>query len=225
MLADNWGQSKNSCEIVEKSSSTRRVFTLTPALEDEMPALKMYSDPSVVGFKGLKVKVQNRKPGKGLTLIEVLVLVAVLAVLLAFANPMLRDNSARLAIKEATVQVALALHKARNSARSGNTDVTVMISANPAHNTLAFEYPKPGSSGTMPSLPSVTLPAGISVSSDTPALTFDPQGKVSAGGSIRLTSSADTDFYATVLLKSTSGRVKTSYGLQGGQRSFSPVQR
>jgi len=153
------------------------------------------------------------KSSKGLSLIEVLVLLALLAVLLAFADPMLRDNSARSSVKEATVQVALALHNARNSARSSNSPVTVLISTNPSHNTLLFEYPKGGSSGTVPSLPPVTLPAGISVSSDTAAVTFDPPGTVSTGGSIRLTSSSDTDFYATVMLKSPSGRVKTSYGL------------
>ncbi len=153
------------------------------------------------------------KSSKGLSLIEVLVLLAVLAVLLAFADPMLRDNSARSSVKEATVQVALALHNARNSARAGNTPVTVVISTNPSHNTLLFEYPKDGSSGTVPSLLPVTLPADISVSSDTTAVTFDPQGTVSTGGFIRLTSSSDTNFYATVMLKSPSGRVKTSYGL------------
>jgi Tfp pilus assembly protein FimT len=165
------------------------------------------------GFKELKMNVILPKSSKGLSLIEVLVLLAVLAVLLAFADPMLRDNSARLTIKEATVQVALALHNARNSARSGNTPVTVVISTNPSHNTLLFAYPKDGSGGTVPSLPPVTLPAGILVSSDTAAVTFDPHGTVSAGGSIRLSSSPDTDFYATVMLKSPSGRVKTSYGL------------
>jgi len=154
------------------------------------------------------------KSGTGLSLIEVLVLLAVLAVLLAFAKPMFRDSSARSAIKEATVQMALAMHNARNSARSFNTPVTVVISTNPSHNMLLFEYPKDGS-GAVPSLPPVKLPAGISVSSDTPAVTFDPHGKVSAGGSIKLTSSSDTDFYATVMLKSPSGRVKTSYGLRG----------
>jgi Tfp pilus assembly protein FimT len=167
------------------------------------------------GFKELKMNVILSKSSKGLSLIEVLVLFAALAVLLPFANPMFRDNSARSAIKEATVQVALALHNARNSARSSNSPVTVLISTNPSHNTLLFEYPKENSGGIVPSLPPVTLPTGISVSSDTAAVTFDPHGTVSTGGSIRLTSSSHTDFYATVLLKSPSGRVKTSYGLQG----------
>jgi Tfp pilus assembly protein PilV len=41
--------------------------------------------PPGIGFKGLKMKVNYRKPAKGLSLIEVLVLVAVLFVLIALA--------------------------------------------------------------------------------------------------------------------------------------------
>lgn len=160
------------------------------------------------------MKVNSTNPSKGLSLIEALVLLAVVAVLLAFANPMFRDNSARAAVKEATVQVALALHNAKNSARSTNSDVTVVITTNPSGNTVSFKFPNDRSTGT---LPVVTLPGGISVSSDSPAFTFNAQGAVNTTGSITLASAANTNFYATIKLNTLSSRVKTSYGLQGVQ--------
>ena len=156
-----------------------------------------------------------RRPGKGFTLIEVLVLLAALAVVVAFTSPLLRDRYARADVQEATLQMALALHNARNSARSHNIPVSVRLSTNPSDNTISFEFPgaSVGAGSTTPTLAMVSLPGSVSVRSGVRALTFGPEGRVNTTATIELAAVSGTDFFGSVELKSPLGRVKTSYGL------------
>jgi Tfp pilus assembly protein FimT len=158
-----------------------------------------------------------RKLGKGLTLIEILVLLAALAVLTAFTSPLLRDHYARADVQEATLQVALALHNAKNSARRHSVPVTVRLTTNPSDNTISFEFPDDRAGGTASALPVVSLPDSVSVRSDAGTLTFGPEGRVNTTTTIELASAAGTDFFGSVMLKSRQGRVKTTYGLHGDQ--------
>jgi Tfp pilus assembly protein FimT len=174
-----------------------------------------------MGFKELKMSTKirtsgkMRKSGKGLTIIEILVLLSALAVVVAFTSPLLRDRYARADVQEATLQVALALHNAKNSARRHHVAVTVRLTTNPSDNAISFEFPdaRDGVSRTVPALADVTLPRNVSVNSDSSALTFGPLGTVNGTTTIELAVATGTDFFARVMLNSLQGRVKTSYGL------------
>jgi Tfp pilus assembly protein FimT len=170
-----------------------------------------------IGFRGLKMKTTERNRNQGLTFIEALVLLAVLAVLIAFTSPVLRDHSARVAVKEATVQVALALHNAKNLARTHHTAVTVLFTTNRTHNAISFEFPddSQGASDKLRLPAGVTLPDTVSVSSNARSLTFSPRGIANTAAVIELAASIGTDFFGKVKLNSVQSRIKTSYGLQG----------
>jgi type IV fimbrial biogenesis protein FimT len=158
------------------------------------------------------MKEFNQPKAKGVTLIELLVALSVLAILVAFASPSLQDTAAKASMREATEQVALALRTAKNSARINNASVTVTLTTDEANNTISFAFPNDSNTADSgQTLPQVILPPDITVSSDTPAFVFSPLGMVNTTGSISLASTENEEFSSTVAINSLMGHVTAHY--------------
>lgn len=101
---------------------------------------------------------------RGLTLIELMVVVAVLAILAFVTVPSFQDLLARLRVEGIGNELATDLQYARSEALRRNTAVTLATAANGASYTIGF-----GANV----LKTVALPAGSSLSAGT-AVAFEP---------------------------------------------------
>lgn len=152
------------------------------------------------------------KGKQGFTLIEMMVALAVLAILVVFGSPALENSGARSDMKKATDQVAQAFREAKNAARANNSAVTVTLTTNETANSISFLF----SNGTDTAdsgqtLPTIVLPERVTVETATPEFTFDSLGMVNTTGSIALISAANADFASTVAINTLMGHVTSSY--------------
>ncbi len=169
------------------------------------------------------MKGHTWKWNRGVTLIELVIAMAILAIMLALAAPSLQKIAARAEIKDATDIVAQAFRTAKHSARVNNSSVTLTLTTNGSANGISFIFrnaPDPvdepwiSDSGTR--LPDVQLPEKISVSGATAAFTYSPMGLINATGTITLVSTRDAQFASTVVVNNTMGYITASYASLGG---------
>ena len=156
-----------------------------------------------------------RKSHLGVTLIELLVALSVLAILLAFASPALRNTGARADIKQATDQVAQAFRTAKNTARINNSNVTLTLTTNGSANTISLvivncSVADEAANRCQQPLP-VQLPNQVSVTAATSVFTYNPLGMIDATGTIALASTVNSDFASSVAVNTLMGHVTASY--------------
>jgi type II secretory pathway pseudopilin PulG len=132
---------------------------------------------------------------RGITLVEILLVISVLAIITAFALPAADTAAARAELKAAAENLEYSVGTARNVARLTESSISVDIEPSTGNEpqTISFSYPgqNPGKRG--PDIQSYRLPEGIELISDLDRFVFDPRGMVEQPGKIQLVSRADRE--------------------------------
>lgn len=157
---------------------------------------------------------------RGVTLIELVVSLAVMAVALAFTAPAMKGVAARADVKVAAENVSQAFRVAKNTARATGRPVTVTISKDTSGNSITFTddggnaFVRTDASGI--SLPAISLPDKISVTAAKVAFKFDSMGMIvgfQQKSTIVLTSTVLSSHVMTVSIVNRMGYVTIVKGL------------
>ena len=152
---------------------------------------------------------------KGVSVVELLIVLSVIAVMLALAAPSLQSVAARADIKAAAEDVSQAVRMAKNTARVTSQPVTVTFSTGTSGNSISFAFADGGdTSSSGLKLPSMDITEKISVATELPAITFDPMGLIVGftAGTIVLTSTVDSSKAMTVSIVNNLGYVTIAEG-------------
>ena len=144
---------------------------------------------------------------RGITLVEILLVISVLVILLSFAMPSAGSATARAELKAAFENVQYSVGAARNVARMTESSVSLNIVATGPEpsGTSSVLSSAGGSAQTItfgrsagPDLQDYRLPEGIRLVADRDSYVFDERGLVSEPGHILLVSEADESLTSTV---------------------------
>lgn len=134
--------------------------------------------------------IPSRFHSRGITLVEILLVVSVLVILISFAVPGLDRATARSEMKAASEHVMHAIDSARNLARM--TESTVVLHADPpgagAEQRIRLSGPRLDAAR---GFQEYRLPESIRLVPDHASFTFDERGLVRNPGSMILVSQAD----------------------------------
>ncbi len=122
--------------------------------------------------------------GLGITLPELLVVVAIIGLALTVAVPLIQDAVRSARVRAATDEFVINLMAARMLAVTRQTDIDVVVSPHPDD---FYEYP--GRDGR---LRRFTLPEGIRIVSSTSPISFRANGMVDGGATTRFEARVDT---------------------------------
>ena len=137
---------------------------------------------------------------RGVTLIEIFVALAALAIVLAVASTPLQRISARADVDIARDSIVGALETARSSARRANTPVRVYLSENASDNRLVAGFsPHRGAIDFYP-MPNYVLPQHVTVAltGGLSVIEYLAAGAASGRGMIRLSSTYDPDYVVAI---------------------------
>ena len=139
-------------------------------------------------------QIQNTHSARqrGITLVEILIVVAVLAVLASFAVPSFGKATAQAELKAALENVQYSVDTARNIARMNGTSVSLDLGQAPGSEAfqLDFSSPNPNKSNLLRDLQAYRLPEDIRLESEFESFLFDDRGMVAIPGTITLVSTA-----------------------------------
>jgi len=146
---------------------------------------------------------QPKLPGtrsRGITLVEILIVISVLTILVAFALPAGGSAAARAEMKAALENLEYSVGTARNVARLTESSVSLDIAAASADTSQSIRFSQPGRrSGTRaPEIQEYQLPDGIRLVSDRDRFVFDSRGLVDQPGRLLLVSLADDELTAAL---------------------------
>ncbi len=144
----------------------------------------------------------------GVTMVEVMIVIVIIGIMMAFAAPSMRGVAARSDLKTATDNVIQALRMAKNRARVTNRPVTVTFSTSTTHNSISFQFP--GEDAMALATPNIDLPANITVEASPATFQFDPMGTItgfSQASSITLTSTLKSSETETINIVNAMGYV------------------
>ena len=132
----------------------------------------------------------NIKSSKGITLIEILLVLGLLVVLLSFAVPSISGAAVKADLRAAMENVRYSVEAARRTARMSESPVFMNISsvAEDAAQTITFSAPGKRGAGGVTQIQNFHVPADIALVSDQEAFQFDERGLVSNPGQILLVS-------------------------------------
>jgi prepilin-type N-terminal cleavage/methylation domain-containing protein len=119
--------------------------------------------------------VESGKGSRGITLPELLVVVAIIALAVTVAVPLISDAVRAARVRTATDEFALSLMAARMLAVTRQAPVDVTVAVDPGN---YFEYRD--RSGE---LQRYEMPVGVRIVSSTSPITFEPNGMVDGGAS------------------------------------------
>jgi prepilin-type N-terminal cleavage/methylation domain-containing protein len=131
----------------------------------------------------------RRRRQKGITAVEVMVVLAVIAILMSFSGSFAGSLTGKANLIVAEEHVLDALQVAKNLSRSSESSTTLSFSREAAN--LRYRISFKGSEGQQTGprqmdAPVIHLPDGITVLSETTTFTFDHRGLVEPTGSIVL---------------------------------------
>jgi len=137
---------------------------------------------------------------KGVTLIEILLVIGLLVLLLSFAVPSMSGAGVKAEMSAAHENVQYSLQMARKVARSTESAVVMHISAaEPGiSQTITFTSPSKKGVGKSPYIQDFLMPAEVVLVSDHNAFVFDERGLVENPGRISLVSTVDEDITETI---------------------------
>ena len=166
------------------------------------------------------MKQFNRKYCSGISLAEIMIGIAVGAILLTMAGMSMKNSSARTEIEATTDVVVQAFRSAKQAAVLANTSVTAEIKLADDNSgyiiTFAFADHQDGDENVNQAknglrLVDIELSDRILVSSNYLVYTFDPLGMVDKSGIITLVSTLDSDYESMVVVNSTIEYVTSSF--------------
>jgi len=130
---------------------------------------------------------------RGITLVEILLVIGLLVLLAGFALPSFGTASARAEMKAALENLEYSIGTARNVARLTESSVNVDIIEAPgtASQRITFSQSRRNGGEGGPNIPDYLLPESIEVVSDQQRFVFDSRGLVDQPGRIMLVSRAD----------------------------------
>jgi prepilin-type N-terminal cleavage/methylation domain-containing protein len=125
---------------------------------------------------GIDPRIGRRS--RGITLPELLVVVAIIGLAVAVAVPLISDAVRSARVRKATDELAVSLMAARMLAVTKRTPVDVTVAVDPAN---YYEYP-----GRDGKLTRFDMPLDVRIVNSTSPITFQPNGMVDGGASTRL---------------------------------------
>jgi len=137
---------------------------------------------------------------KGITLIEILLVLGLLAILASFAVPSVSGAVSKAEMKSTLENIQYSLQTARRTARMTETEVSMHISpaAQEMTQTITFSSPGKGGAGTKLQIQDFSLPPDIMLISDRDSFRFDERGLVEEPGRILLVSKVDESITSTI---------------------------
>ena len=137
---------------------------------------------------------------KGITLIEILLVLGLLAILVSFAVPSVSGAVSKAEMKSALENIQYSLQVARRTARVTETGVSMHISPVEQDTTQSITFSSPDKSGASNNLhiQDFTLPPDIVLISDQDSFIFDERGLVEEPGRILLVSKEDESITSTI---------------------------
>jgi len=137
---------------------------------------------------------------RGITLVEILLVVSLLVILLAFALPSSGSATARAEMQAAVENLEYSVDTARNVARLGESGIALEIEtpSDEATQRIRFSHAtlRPRKRG--PEIPEYLLPEGIKLVSTQDRFVFDARGLVQQPGRIVLVSRIDDSISSTI---------------------------
>ncbi|MBT8048166.1 MAG: hypothetical protein HKN57_14635 [Xanthomonadales bacterium] len=141
----------------------------------------------------------NKKHSKGITLIEILLVVGLLIILLSFAVPSINGAAIKADMNAATENVRYSLQAARRTARMSESEIMMNISSeNGAQQTISFAATGQRGAGSVLQIQNYSLPPDIVLVSERNTFHFDERGLVSDPGRVLLVSRVDETVTSTI---------------------------
>lgn len=129
----------------------------------------------------------RRRLSSGFTLIELMVVIAIAAIMLGLAIPSFKEFIASQRVKSASYELSTSLLIARSEAIKRNADVTISpATANTWSAGWTVSAPGGVQIQTQPALESITVTTAL------PTVTFKSTGRPTAGGTFEVTSNGKT---------------------------------
>ncbi len=148
-------------------------------------------------------------------MVELLIVLAVIAVMLTLAAPAVQTVAARADIKRTADDISQAIRLAKNTARVTSQPVTVSITTGTSANSISFLFANGTNTANGLTLPAIDLPTKVSIATQQQqSLTFDSMGVIAGfrAGSIRLRSTVDTSQALTVTVVNNLGYITIAEG-------------
>jgi len=120
-------------------------------------------------------------PAKGLTAIELLIVISIVALLVAFAAPMIKTMSPKSEFEQAIEITEASVEQARWTARFYQTEVLLRLETdeNQKRHSITLSVPKMQKDLVLNEVKEeFPLPNGIQIISDDTVILFDPHGEV-----------------------------------------------
>jgi len=141
---------------------------------------------------------------RGISIVEILIAVAVLAVIVSFASTSFSNASHKAELQAAVEGVNFSIQSARSTARVLETDVLMHLEANPdaGLQSITFSFPNRNTELGTNALPQeFQFPADIFLVADESSVHFDSRGIVATPMQLRLVSRTDERINESVLVQ------------------------
>ena len=145
-----------------------------------------------------------KKPGsnsKGITLIEILLVLGLLAIVLSFAMPSVNGAVDRAEMKSTFENVQYSVQAARRTARMNETAISMNFSPSLQQATQTITFSSPDKKRASLPIQDFSLPSDIVLISDQESFFFDERGLVKNPGSIVLVSAVDESLKSTLEIR------------------------
>lgn len=141
-----------------------------------------------------------RSRARGITLVEILIVLSVLVVLASFAIPSIGNATARAELTAATENVRYSIEAARKLARSTETPVVLRIIDEPGPGGQGIGFGR-ATAGASETVQDYRLPEDVRIVAATNSFNFDSRGLVDNPGQLTLVSIVDDSITESVAIE------------------------
>lgn len=148
----------------------------------------------------IKSPIQSLSRCKGITLVEILLIISLIAVLVSFAIPSIGSAAARAEMTAAVENVQFSINAARDVARMTGSDISLNLESTRGDQVqrITFSSKEARHNGMAGGLQEYQLPEDTRLVSKYETYVFDDRGLVDTPGEIILVSRIDDSITSTV---------------------------